>query len=484
MASSLRPNPSAATPLAPLAPALAASGPILDPSTTLDTRFSPIRLLPRDDEVLRHLVTTGFRDEREFVRMILSEPRIATPIRSMDTLVGSFGYRIDYPQGGETPARKLLKQHAEQMMKRLERFPDADERASRAVYMGWQPFQVVYGEVSRFRGRPVWWPTQLVDQKQHNFSFTPEWDLVLHGNGYQKPEGFSGPWPLVAPKDSPEWIVARSGSSATPYATAELSGLWLGWDLKQRFFKYFALGARDAIKGIMKIRETGPPVDFGKGLLAGSIDSGEGVGVLDTLIQAAKDLVRRWERDGIAICRAGLDLELLANVNFADGWRKAFEYLDMLFQLSIEYQHLTSEQPAATGSYASAKTHMQTKMAGGQRLAWKKRAVWQRDYIERTLDMNEPNIDPEDYPLFSYGINTLVNLADVALMVNMGFEAAAEPIADQVGISRAAPDAEPGTVLRRREAPAVAPTQQPSPPKGKREADEPPDPSETEEPEV
>lgn len=411
-----------------------------------------VRLLPRDDEVLRFLALQ--KDERELSRMRKTEPKIATPIRSLSTLVMSFGYQPELPEGLATPARKLLKERAEAIVKRMDRLPDVLELAFLANYDGWMLFQSIYpDEPLRHKGARIWAPSEMRDfeKYRHHFSFTPEWDLALIP--------IDGRNPVVYPKDSPGWTVFRSGSTSSPYGGPMLSELWLLWEVKQKFRRYFIRGVRDAANGILQFRETGPPPLGETG--AGELDGGDGATVMSSTVGEVREVLKLFERDGVLILRAGMVAEILENKAFLGAWREAFEYIDMIFQLSIEFQHLTAEQPTATGSYASSQTHMQTKMAAGQRLARKVKGTIERGWIWRVLELNEGEIDPDDLPPWGFNITRFVDRENVRALVDMGLKLDGEPIADQWNLTIAAPDAEPGTVLER---PTKAVTAEPEDP--------------------
>lgn len=432
--------------------------PVQDPSFSIVPvhQIGNVRLLPRDDEVLRFLALQ--KDEREFCRMRKTEPKIATPIRSLSTLVMSFGYQPELPEGLATPARKLLKERAEAIVKRMERLPDVLEMAFLSAYEGWMLFQNLYpDEPLRPKGARIWAPAQMRDfeKHRHHFSFTPEWDLAL-----VPPDGHS---PTVYPKDSEGWTVFRSGSTSSPYGGPMLSELWLLWEVKQKFRRYFVRGVRDAANGILAFREENP--SFQHSLGVGETDGGDGSTVMASIVGEVREVLKRFEKDGVLILRAGIIAEILENKAFLAGWKEAFDYIDMQFQLAIEFQHLTAEQPTATGSYASSQTHMQTKMAAGQRLARKLKPALERGWIWRVLELNEGEIDPEDLPPFGFNITRFVDRDNVKTLVDMGLRLDGEPIADQWNVTIAAPDAEPGTVLERRAAPAAV-TFQPGEPSG------------------
>lgn len=441
-----------------LARAPYANGPLIDPSQPLDLRWGNIRLLQRDNEVLRYLADT--KDEREFRRMRTTEPRLSTSVRSLNALMMSFGFQVELPEGRSTPARIELKEAAEAALKNIVRLPDVLELSTQAVYEGWIPFQAVWNKFRR-KGRTWWGMHKLRDMKQEYFSFTPEEDLVLHAGGLMDAQVFKNDLDQMA------WVIFQSGSTSSPYGSPQFAEIWLLWHLKQRFFKYFARGMRDAANGIPKIRETGPPA-LGS---VGEIDGGEGGSVMAQMTAEVVGVLKRLERDGVLILRAGLDLELLKNESFGENWLRGLEHVNDEMQTAIEGQLLTSGEGKQGGSRAMGDTHQATKMAYAQRLARKLEPIIDRQVLKRVLEVNLGEVDPEDIPGFRFNIHSRVELDKLKAIVDMGGRVAAEPVADQWNVTLAAEDAEPGTVLERRALPALRPAGSPAgnPPPGQKE---------------
>lgn len=416
------------------------------PLTIVAFQYGNIQLMRRDSPVLRTMGLT--QDERVWRAMRRTEPRIASSILGLNTLMMSYGWAIaPDPERKGRRAAKTLAEFANAAVRGIHNLSAAVEKFVLPQYDGWMPYQLLWAtDVVRFRGRQIWSVTNVLAQHQEHFFFTPEWTLV-----YRDPSNWSAA-PLVfsEPRDRIGWLVGRYGSTASPYGEADLEVVWLAHHIKGKFLEWYQRAARGSANGIPKfVDKTPAPI----APIAGEISGGDGKRAMQAILQEAQDLLRVYEKTGVMVCRGGVDLELLTNVAGMSGWREALDYLDQQIQVYVEGQHLTSEVRQSGGSRALGDTHQQTKIAFARRNALMAESVF--DSLLRTLcQQNFGEVDPEDLPHFRLGLHEIVEVDKAQAAYAMGGRLDGAAIAEKWHIPLADLDADPATVWQQKAAPA------------------------------
>lgn len=411
------------------------------PLTIVSYQYGNVQLMRRDSPILRTLAAT--QDEREWRMIRRAEPRVASSILALNTLMMSYGWEISPEERRKSrrPA-KTLADFGQTAIGAIHCLPAVIEAFTIPLYDGWQPYQLIWAtDAVRFRGRSLWGLTHVLAKHQEHFFFTPSWELV-----YRDPSNWSAaPVVFSEPRDRIAWLVGRWGSTDSPYGQADLEVIWLAHHVKQKFLEWYQRAARSNANGIPIFKDKTPaPMQVP---IAGEIDQGAGREAMLEILAEAKELLRIYDQTGVMVCRGGMDLELLTNKTALDGWKGALDYLDSQIQIYIEGQHLTSEVKES-GSRALGDTHQLTKIAYARR-----NAAVVEDTFDRLLrvlcEQNFPSVDPDDLPHFRLGIHEVLEVDKVQAAYGMGARLDADRIAKKWHLPLAALDADPATVWQK-----------------------------------
>lgn len=303
-------------------------------------------------------------------------------------------------------ASKLLRDFAIEMMQGVYNWSLVEKKIQDALYWGWRPMEIVWRPDFRFKRKSYWVPKFIVDKNPENFRFTVDRDLA-----YVNP--LTGDIDIFdQPLDELKWLICTYGSLDNPYGNGIYQNVWLINFARDRFFEMFAQGMQRSM-GMIKVKEGGmrPSTD-----ISGPEDSGK---IIASVSNEIRDMVSVLNSHNILVERFGWTAEMISNINFADGWIKAIEYIDKQITRVVATESL-SWQESEFGSRAQSVVHSQSGTKTAMEDA-KQRDEWiNHGIIERALEFNFGEIDPGDMPRFMSNVRTPLEMANVKTAYDMG----------------------------------------------------------------
>jgi hypothetical protein len=260
-----------------------------------------------------------------------------------------------------------------------------------SVKWGWRPMQILLDPDARFRGRQVWMPSKLVDQKPWFFRFTTDGKFVHRGT--------AGTREFTEEEFKLGWLIAKSGSIGDVYGTPLYRDIWFLWRAKTQSTEKMFL-AIDRALGLFKVKSTGPP----------------SVSVKDVVTEVEEILSTLTTRN-VLVERPGISMEMLDTKDFSKEFLDVLRYLDGRIRTAITGETLTAEAPPI-GSFALAKVHQVVRTDYAIEDA-KVLMQTMNELIWRFIGFNFPEPDMDDLPRFENRIIDRVNMEHAKLLWDM-----------------------------------------------------------------
>lgn len=384
------------------------------PFATSDTRNGSVAWVENPDPVLAYVAMKG---EEEYRVMERAEPAIRSAKAKRFNTLMSFGSEIQ--AGNATKDARELKDWSVAFFKRIQNFSTVRKLSLDAVTWGWRPMECLWDFDFKIKGKSFWGVKKIYEKKPEAFRFTPDRDLLYVGNRRADPILFNR-W-----EDKLHWMVCTSGSTDNPYGEAIYRAIWLIYFVKQRFLQMWAQGMARSL-GTLKFKQTADP---GAQLL------GEGAGKsISEIAWELRDVLRTLNEKGVLIERFGWTLELLCDIEFAEGWDKPLKYCDEVMTLALTGETL-SMRLGDTGSRAAAQVHRDGLLDFCKDDAKTEESWWNDGLLHPALKLNfGEDIPDELLPHFRSKIHQKIDMQNAQTLFNMGAPIDGERLAQETGV--------------------------------------------------
>lgn len=320
----------------------------------------------------------------------------------------------------KTRASKFLYEFTIDWFKRIKRLNEVRKFSLDGMYHGFRPLENTF-EPFLFKGKTYQIPVHIREKDQENFRFTETRDIAH----YDRVRGEY----IIFETDVArlKWFIPSYGSLNNPYGNGIYQKAFLIHFAKDKFFEMFAQGMQRSM-GLLKATQKG----FG-GMVAPAAsraidEANDAREVMSAAVNDIKQILDVFNSHNILVEKAGWAIEFLSNINFADGWIKALDYVDKQITLIVASEIL-SFQEGKFGSRAQSVIHAESgnktaKVDG----AWFD-DTWNDLLIFPVLEYNHGEIDPDDMPKQISHCRIPLSLNDIKVAHDLGLDLDADEIA-------------------------------------------------------
>jgi hypothetical protein len=389
-------------------------------------RSSALPYLENPDPVLLYL---AMQDERAYRTMERNNTAVGQARQVRDNNLLSAGSSI---QIGSSKSReaKNLKQLAIALVKEIKAFPEVQKKLTDALYWGWRPMEKVYRPFS-FGRKTFLSPYRIIDKDPEHFRFTPDGFLCYIDRFNATVTVFDG-------DEAPyKWVIATYGSIDNPHGNGVFQKAWMIHFARDKFFEMFAQGMQRSM-GVLKLKQGfNHPVGDVQG--AATVEPGNTETIVNNVANQVQSIINKFNAENVLVEKMGWTVEFLNNINFADGWIKALEYVDDQITTIIATESLSFQQ-SEFGSRAQAVVHAESGNKTAK-IDGKFLDEWFNEQILRpALELNVGQIDPEDMPKMLSHARVPLDMNQIKQASDMGMEFDADEIARRFNLPMADDD--------------------------------------------
>ena len=394
-------------------------GPV-DPSPITSAGAPGVYVHPRIDEVLLYL--TNYGDEREYEAMMRLDTAISGAAQQRISGVVEAGSEVLPGKSGKRAAR-LLRDFAISYLKRIPALGTLAEEMQAAIYYGWRPVELQWGEI-RHKSRPYVGVVRAVARNPWDYEVTIDGQVVRMGwgreGGLQPPGRF---------------LVCTSGSTGNPYGNAWLRRVWALYHLSSNFDKLAAVSFSRAL-----------------GLLKAVIPTGKDAGAIATGLAQVRDRINSYN---IIVEPEGWALEFEQFGKMPENLEALLRFLDERKRIALVGQNLSTE--VRGGSFAAARAHMDV-LNTYQRADARRLGQWMNDgLIAMGVGANYGEVDPDDAPRWQSRLLSRPDAEDVKLFFDLGGPIDGNRLAETLNVPAALPEDGEPVVLQKVASPPAAP---------------------------
>lgn len=398
-------------------------------SSGLTRQYSNLGLTSNPDPVLLYLACN---DERAYRIMERNDPAVGSGREKRDNNLFSQGTSIRRG-AGKGRASKMLQEFTISWFRRIRNLTEVKRKVADGLYHGWRPLENTF-EAIDFKGKTYMIPTIIREKDQEHFRFTPQRDIAYFDRNTGNYLIFDNPISRL------KWFKSSFGSLNNPYGKGIYQSAFLVHFARDKFFEMFAQGMQRSM-GVIKAKQNGLANLSGPAASRASEDIMNAEAVMQSVVTDIQDILEVFNSQNILLERAGWTIDFLNNVQFADGWIKALEYVDKQITLVVATESL-SFQEGKFGSRAQAVMHSES----GNKTAMVDGSWFDEQFndmlIVPVLNYNFGEIDPEDYPKQVSHCRIPVSLDDIKKAYDMGLPLDADEIARRFNLPIATEDTE------------------------------------------
>jgi phage gp29-like protein len=387
------------------------------PFSSADIHRGSVAWVENPDPVLRYVAMKG---EEEYRVMERAEPSIRSAKRKRVNTALSFGSKVI--PGDNSKDALELRDWTVQFMKRIPKFHTVQRLAYDGIFWGWRPIEVTWDTEFQFKGKRFWGISAMREKMPEKFRFTPDRDLMYLRDGGADPVIFD------RPEDSLKWMICTAGSTDNPYGEAEYRAIWLIYYIKQQFIQMWAQGMKRSL-GLIKVKQGADP---------GSALMGAGASKkLSEIALETREMLQSLDQSGVIVEKYGWALEVVSDIQFADGWKSPIAYCDEVIQLAMTGETLTMRL-GDVGSRAAAQIHRDGLLDYCKTDMREQESWWNDGVIAPAIKLNfGDNIPDELFPKWRSKIHRIVDVANIQALFNMGAPIDGEEAADDLNVALA-----------------------------------------------
>lgn len=366
------------------------------------------------DPVLSYVAQRG---EEEYQVMERAEPAIlAAKNKRINTLL-AFGTEV---QAGNASKDALeLKEWSIAFFKRIKNFSTVQRMSLSAIMWGWRPMECLWDFEFRLKGKNFWGVRRILEKTPQDFRFDENRTLLYVKGRAHDPIVFDR-W-----EDDLHWLICTGGSTNNPYGEAVYRAIWLIYYVKQRFMQMWSQGMSRSL-GTLKFKQQADP---GAALLAEG-----GSKSISEIAAELREVLRTLNEKGVLIERYGWALEMLSDIEFAEGWDKPLKYCDEVMTLCLTGETL-SMRLGDTGSRAAAQVHRDGLLDFCKSDAKELESWYNDDFLHPALRLNfGDNIPEEILPRLRSKIHQKIDIDAAQKMFNMGAPIDGVRLAQESGV--------------------------------------------------
>lgn len=371
------------------------------------------------------LAYVAMRGEEEYQVMERAEPAIlAAKNKRINTLL-AFGTEIH--SGNASREAIELKDWSIAFCKRIKNFSTVQRMALSAIFWGWRPMECLWDFDFKLKGKSFWGVRSIHEKLPQDFRFDEDRNLLYVKNRASDPIVFDR-W-----EDDLHWLICTGGSTNNPYGEAVYRAIWLIYYVKQRFMQMWSQGMSRSL-GTLRFKQTNDP---------GSALLGEGgAKSVAELAQELQAVLRTLNEKGVLIERFGWSLDLLTDVDFAEGWDKPLKYCDEVITLCLTGETL-SMRLGDTGSRAAAQVHRDGLLDFCKSDAKEMESWFNDDLLHPAIRLNFGDSIPDEIlPRFRSKIHQKTDIDAAQKMFNMGAPIDGVRLAQESGVPLALEEAD------------------------------------------
>lgn len=363
-----------------------------------DFQIGSIKVVRNPDPVLRYI---AFSDESLW--RVIERSELAVSTAKAHRIAALLGPGTEVKVGAaKTPAAFEYRNAVIAMLKSMENWHQTLEVMCDPLYYGWRPYEIVWRPGLRVNGKELWTVQAIREKYPEEFAFTSDRRLVYVGS-----TSYTDGVVLDGPNDAMRWAWGTSRSSDNPYGRALYQELYLIWYIKSRFLQMFSQGMERSM-GMLSVKESG------------AVQAQSGGDRFSQLLSEVEEIRTVLSQYNVLVQTADVMAELKSDINFAEGWQKALEYLDTKLSLAITGQNLTM-QVDNRGARAAAQVHKDILSNYAAMDSHIPASIINDKVIPWFLAVNVAgDIAPEEMPRLAYLVAEPLDVESAKMIFDMG----------------------------------------------------------------